>query len=203
MALDAPMTPDAAVDTGPPSAAVLVAENLRLKQALAEAERKIAELEARADEDPLLGLLNRRGFERELTRSLAYVKRYGVGAALVFIDLDDFKAINDRHGHVAGDAVLKAVAQALTGHVRASDVVARLGGDEFCVVLWNVTAGAALAKSAEIETVIAALRVGYGGIELSVGASAGVAMLVADATPSAVIDAADRAMYARKNAKRT
>ncbi|MBI1201612.1 MAG: diguanylate cyclase [Rhodopseudomonas sp.] len=197
-----PMTPDAGADASPLAATVLLAENAQLKQALADAERKIAELEARADEDPLLGLLNRRGFERELTRSLAYVKRYGTGAALMFIDLDDFKPVNDRYGHVAGDAVLKAVAGALIGHVRASDVVARLGGDEFCVLLWNVADAAALAKAAEIEAVIAALRVDYAGAELLVGASAGIAMLVADAAPSDVIDAADRAMYARKNAKR-
>ena len=86
--------------------------------------RAIAELEARADVDPLLDILNRRGFERELKRSLAYVERYGTDAALIFIDLDGFKAVNDRHGHAAGDALLKAVARELIGHVRASDVVA-------------------------------------------------------------------------------
>ena len=96
------------------------------------------ELEARADIDPLLDILNRRGFERELKRALAYVKRYGTQAALMFIDLDGFKAVNDRHGHGAGDALLKAVARELIGHVRASDVVGRLGGDEFGVVIWHV-----------------------------------------------------------------
>ena len=105
---------------------------------LDEAQRTIAELEARADVDPLLDILNRRGFERELKRSLAYVQRYGGEAALLFVDLDGFKAINDRHGHAAGDALLKAVARELTGHVRASDTVARLGGDEFGVLLWNL-----------------------------------------------------------------
>jgi diguanylate cyclase (GGDEF)-like protein len=183
------------------SAAALLAENAQLKRDLAQAERKIAELEARADEDPLLGLLNRRGFERELTRSLAFVKRYDAAAALMFIDLDGFKPVNDRHGHAAGDALLRAVAKALTGHVRASDVAARLGGDEFGVLLWNVDAARAAAKAAEIEAVITALRVAFDGAELSVGASAGIAMLVANATPAATIDAADRAMYARKNAK--
>ena len=99
---------------------------------------RIAELEARIDVDPLTETLNRRGFERELTRSLAYVKRYGASAALIYLDLDGFKPVNDRHGHAAGDAVLKAVAAALVRHVRASDVVARIGGDEFVVLLWNV-----------------------------------------------------------------
>ena len=126
-----------------PSAGLL-AEIERLKHDLVLAAQRIAELEARADDDPLLGILNRRGFERELTRSLAYVKRYGAGAALMFIDLDGFKSVNDRHGHIAGDALLKAVAAALKGHVRASDVVARLGGDEFGVLMWNADEALAL-----------------------------------------------------------
>ena len=123
-------------------AAVLLAEIERLKADIAQAQRTIAELEARADVDPLLDILNRRGFERELKRSLAYLQRYNGEAALLFIDLDGFKAVNDRHGHAAGDALLKAVARELVGHVRASDVVARLGGDEFGVLLWNLGRGA-------------------------------------------------------------
>src|SRR6185312_1083456 len=90
----------------------------RLKAELTAARAKIAELDARADVDPLLDILNRRGFERELARSLAYVKRYGTDAVLVYIDLDGFKAVNDQHGHGAGDELLKAVAAALTGQVR-------------------------------------------------------------------------------------
>ena len=137
-------------------AALLLAEIDRLKAELARADWKIAELEARADVDPLLDILNRRGFERELARSLAYVKRYGTAAALILIDLDGFKAVNDQHGHAAGDALLKAVARQLTGHVRASDMVARLGGDEFAVLMWNVDVIHAIAKARELEGVIAA-----------------------------------------------
>ena len=91
----------------------LVADVEALKAELAAARAQIAELEVRADVDPLLDILNRRGFERELTRSLAYVKRYGTPAALLYIDLDGFKSVNDRYGHTVGDAVLKAVACAL------------------------------------------------------------------------------------------
>ena len=93
------------------AAAALQGEVERLKAKLIEAEWKIAELEARADVDPLLDILNRRGFERELARSIAYVKRHGTAAAMVYIDLDGFKAVNDKHGHAAGDALLKAVAR--------------------------------------------------------------------------------------------
>ena len=106
----------------------LLAEIERLKAELLEAKWQIAELEARADVDPLTDILNRRGFDRELLRSLAYVKRYGAPATLVLIDLDGFKAVNDSHGHATGDALLKAVARQLVSRVRASDIVARLGG---------------------------------------------------------------------------
>ena len=183
-------------------AALLLAEIERLKSELIQAEWKIAELEARADVDPLLDILNRRGFDRELARSLAYVKRYGTTAALVFIDLDGFKAVNDEHGHAAGDALLKAVARQLVGHVRASDMVARLGGDEFAVLLWNVTDANAAAKARELETVIAAASSGEGALRVSVGASAGIVPLTADTTPAAISEAADKAMYARKKERR-
>ena len=130
--------------------ALLLAEIERLKADLIQAEGKIADLEARADVDPLLNILNRRGFARELARSLAYVKRYGTPAVLMFIDLDGFKAVNDRHGHAAGDALLKAVATELAGHVRASDVVARLGGDEFGVLMWHLVEAQAEAKARDL-----------------------------------------------------
>ena len=110
----------------------------RLTAALAEARARIAELELMAEVDPLLNILNRRGFERALARALAYVKRYRAPAALLYLDLDGFKLINDAHGHAAGDAVLKAVAGILAHNVRGSDVVARLGGDEFAVLLFNL-----------------------------------------------------------------
>ena len=116
-----------------PPLASLLAENERLKRELAVVRARVSDLEARADVDPLLDILNRRGFERELKRALAHVKRYGTEAALMFVDLDGFKGVNDRYGHGAGDALLKAVARELVGHVRASDVVGRLGGDEFGV----------------------------------------------------------------------
>ena len=182
--------------------AALLAEIARLKTELIAAEWKIAELEQRADVDPLLDILNRRGFERELARSLAYVKRYGTAAMLMFIDLDGFKAINDRHGHAAGDTLLKAVAGLLIENVRASDMVARLGGDEFGVLLWHFDAAQAAPKARELEAVIASMRVPHASAQLSVGASVGIAALAPDADAAAVIETADRAMYARKKERR-
>ena len=193
---------DPKADNPAVTSATLLAEIERLKTDIARAQRTIVELEARADIDPLLDILNRRGFERELKRSLAFLQRYKGEAALLFIDLDGFKAVNDRHGHAAGDALLKAVARALTGHVRASDVVGRLGGDEFGVLLWNLAQPQAAAKARELEQLIAAVSFAHGAACLAVGASAGVAPLAADATPAQVIDAADRAMYARKRERR-
>ncbi len=192
----------AAPETGKAAPAALRAEIAQLKTQLAQARRTVRELVARADVDSLLDILNRRGFERELKRALAYVARYGVAAALLYIDLDGFKAINDRHGHAAGDALLKAVVQELTAHVRASDTVARLGGDEFGVLLWNLGPPQAAAKARELEALIEAISVEQGAARLSVGASVGFAPLNVGAAPDATIDAADKAMYARKQERR-
>src|SRR5262249_43608803 len=117
----------------------LAGEVERLERELAAARAHMAALAAKAEIDPLTDILNRRAFERALERALAHVKRYGTSAALLYVDLDRFKLVNDRHGHAAGDAVLQAVAAVLMRHVRASDVVGRLGGDEFAVLLWQLT----------------------------------------------------------------
>ncbi len=176
----------------------LAAEVDALAAELKTSRARIAELETRIDVDPLTDVLNRRGFERELRRSLAYDKRYGTSAALVYVDLDGFKPVNDRHGHAAGDAVLKAVAAALTRNVRASDVVARVGGDEFAVLLWNVGGAAAAAKAAALEAAVYSTPIVWNASTLVVGASAGVAPLGALDASADVLQRADAAMYARK-----
>ena len=176
----------------------LAAEVERLAAQLEQSRARIVDLEAKIDVDPLTELLNRRGFERELKRSVAYVKRYGTSAALIYLDLDGFKPVNDRHGHAAGDAVLKAISAALLANVRASDVVARLGGDEFVVLLWNVSGPVAAAKAAALEQVIYTTPLRWGASTLVVGASAGVASIGALDTPADLLARADAAMYARK-----
>src|SRR5262245_9761505 len=194
--------PQPRVDDEFPSLTALLAENERLKRELAVARARVGELEARADIDPLLAILNRRGFERELKRALSHVKRYGTQAALMFVDLDGFKAINDRYGHGAGDVLLKAVARELIGHVRSSDIVGRMGGDEFGVLVWRVEERQAVAKARELETVIAKVGITHGRSQISVAASVGVAPLVEDSKPADIIAAADQAMYARKDERR-
>ena len=180
----------------------LAAEVDGLAAELAASRARVAELEARVDIDPLTDIVNRRGFERELKRSLAYVKRYGTSAALIYLDLDSFKPINDRHGHAAGDAVLKAVAAALTHNMRASDVVARVGGDEFAVLMWNAGADEAAAKGAALETAVYRAPVRWNSSTLNVGVSAGVALLLPLDAPAEVLARADAAMYARKRQRR-
>jgi diguanylate cyclase (GGDEF)-like protein len=180
----------------------LAEEVERLERELAAARSRMAALETRAEIDPLTDLVNRRGFERELKRALAYVKRYGIQAALIYLDLDGFKLVNDRHGHAAGDAVLKAVAMVLVRQVRACDLVARRGGDEFVALLWNVEETDAEVKARSLESAIGRMTAMHAGERLSVGASAGTAMLLPLDTPAGVLERADRAMYQRKTGRR-
>ena len=180
----------------------LAAEVDALKADLAAAKARVTELETRVDEDPLTGLFNRRGFERALERALAYVRRYGATAALVYIDLDRFKPINDRHGHAAGDWVLGRVARLVGAHVRASDVVGRIGGDELVVLLWNVKAEQAAEKARTFETMIETEAFAWQGKTFALGLSAGAVMLSADDTVERALARADAAMYARKRERR-
>jgi diguanylate cyclase (GGDEF)-like protein len=179
----------------------LAAEVARLEAELAAMRARVAELESHAERDPLTGVLNRRGFEREVARAAAYVRRYGGNAALIYLDLDRFKPVNDRHGHAAGDAVLKAVAASLVGSVRASDAVARVGGDEFAVLLWNLSAQAARNKADALERAIAETSVAWGERTLAIGATAGVSALTPDTNVEDLVARADAAMYERKSRK--
>jgi diguanylate cyclase (GGDEF)-like protein len=182
----------------PSELAVLLGEVQRLQAELVAARAKVKDLEATADIDAVTEIFNRRGFERELKRSLSYAKRYGTRAALFYIDLDGFKPVNDRYGHAAGDAVLKEVASMLGASVRASDTVARLGGDEFGLILWNLSEGDAAAKAWALEAAISDAAIDWEGETLAVGASIGFAMLGPADELADVIAKADHAMYARK-----
>jgi len=173
-----------------------------LRGKLKEAERRVAELEAAADTDFLLEIPNRRGFERELARAIAYMKRYRASGALIVLDVDRLKPINDSFGHAAGDEVLKAIAATLTRQVRASDVVGRLGGDEFALLLWNLSETDAKAKAAAFEQAIDELSFVFRGQHVSAGASAGVALLGVQSDAARALEEADAAMYVRKAHRR-
>jgi diguanylate cyclase (GGDEF)-like protein len=175
----------------------------RLEAELAEARSQIKRLESRIETDALLDIANRRGFERELARAVLHVHRYQRSAAVVFIDLDNFKSINDRFGHLAGDAALKAVSEVIISACRGSDTVARFGGDEFAVLLWNLGESAARAKALSFEKTIEAMKIRFPTDVCSVGASAGVTMLRRFDSPTQVIERADQDMYSRKMEKKT
>jgi diguanylate cyclase (GGDEF)-like protein len=174
----------------------------RLRAQLAQAQARIDQLEASADTDFLLDVLNRRGFERELNRSVAYIKRYHASGAVIVLDVDRLKPINDAFGHAAGDQVLKAVVAVLARHVRSSDVIGRLGGDEFALLLWNLSETDARAKAASLEQAIDGLRFMFRGRTVSAGASAGIAVLGPHAEAGRALEEADRAMYVRKAQRR-
>ena len=174
----------------------------RLRQELAKAHAEIEQLKATAETDFLLDILNRRGFERELARSIAFIKRYSASAALLVLDVDRLKPINDAFGHAAGDKVLKAIAETLLNEVRASDVIGRLGGDEFAVLLWNLSETDARAKAVMLEQAIDGLRISFGGSTVQTGASVGVAVLDSHSEMRTALEQADSAMYVRKAQRR-
>jgi diguanylate cyclase (GGDEF)-like protein len=174
----------------------------RLRTELARALARIDELQAHADTDFLLDIPNRRGFERELNRSIAYIKRYHASGALIVLDVDRLKPINDAFGHAAGDEVLKAIVAAISRQIRSSDVIGRLGGDEFALLLWNLSETDAKAKAASLEQAVDRLSFSFRGRTVTAGASAGVAILGPHAEAGRALEEADSAMYLRKAQRR-
>jgi diguanylate cyclase (GGDEF)-like protein/PAS domain S-box-containing protein len=162
-----------------------------------ERERRIRH---QAETDELTGLANRRALQRMLTASLARAEAHGLVVGVLMLDLDGFKAVNDRHGHAAGDTALREVAARLRGSVRDRDLVARTGGDEFVVVLADLSSDASAAHDAA-ERVRAAFAapLDLGGVPAAVHAAVGVACFPEDGVDfDALLRAADRDMYARK-----
>jgi diguanylate cyclase (GGDEF)-like protein len=177
----------------------------RLEGELTAANARVSQLEDMADEDPLVPLLNRRGFERELERTLAYVQRHGTTVTLVYLDLDDFKVVNDRYGHAGGDAALKHFANMLLEDIRKSDLAGRLGGDEFAVVLHHADPAAALDKASRMAGRLACEPAMHGNIQIPLTATYGATLLRGDDTVTSVLERADKAMYegkARRRAQR-
>jgi diguanylate cyclase (GGDEF)-like protein len=174
----------------------------RLRAQLARAQARIDELQASADIDFLLEIPNRRGFERELHRAISFIQRYHASGALIVLDVDRLKPINDAYGHAAGDQVLKTIVGELHSHVRASDVIGRLGGDEFALLLWNLSETDARAKAALLEQAIDRLSFSFHGHIITAGASTGTAILGPHAEAGKALEEADRAMYVRKAQRR-
>lgn len=174
----------------------------RFREELDSARRRIEHLEQLAEHDTLTPILNRRGFVREMTRVKSFVDRYSAPATLVFFDLNDFKPVNDRFGHAAGDQVLQRIAQVLVENTRDSDVIGRLGGDEFGVILVNTNADLAGAKAKRLAEAIGEQRFTANGEKYSVTASYGTYIFKQGDDPVQALARADEAMYASKRGRK-
>jgi diguanylate cyclase (GGDEF)-like protein len=177
-----------------------VAERRRIE---AEREGLIGQLKQMAETDFLTGVMNRRSFYAAAERELSAARRYVRGLAVVMLDIDHFKTINDRHGHQIGDEVLKAVAAICQAECRDSDVVARYGGEEFVLLLQEARPGDARDAAERIRAAVARSRVRVGEAEIAVTASLGVATAGPEtAGIDQLIRAADAALYRAKAAGR-
>lgn len=177
---------------------VMIGEIDSLRLDVEELKLSLAEAEASADHDPLAPVYNRRAFVREASRIIAMVKRHEIEASLVYFDLNNFKAINDAHGHPAGDAVIRAIGEVLVRQTRETDIVGRIGGDEFAVVLTHIDPEAAAAKAETLVAALATERVLHEGVPHFVSAAYGVAHINLDDTAEGALARADEAMYADK-----
>ncbi len=158
--------------------------------------RLFAEARELADLDSLTGLHNRRCFHEFLQREIARARRYDRSLALIVMDIDDFKRINDRIGHLGGDHVLAEVANRMQAAVRSTDIACRVGGDEFAIVLPESNRGDAELLAGRISRAIAAQQIEKAG---SLNLSAGVAELNDDDTPDGFFERADDALYRAKD----
>lgn len=168
---------------------------------LADAQRRVAVLEHQARTDEVTGLLNRRGFEVAMESALARTRRFGEKGVLVVVDLDGFKAINDTHGHAAGDLVLSAVGSILSRHVRDTDSVARIGGDEFAIILTEATVEGARKRVRSLDRLLNYATVPWHGVTIPIHASFGTAPYGPQDQADALFERADAAMYARKRGR--
>jgi diguanylate cyclase (GGDEF)-like protein len=165
-------------------------------------QRHAAELERTATTDPLTGLGNRRAFDSQLEAESARVHRYGTSLALLMIDIDSFKHINDSHGHPTGDVVLKGIASLIEENVRETDLALRYGGDEFALLLPGISKTEAFAVAEKLRITVAGMSFADAadpGRKVRVTVSVGVA--AANGTPltaQSLFEAADSALYHAK-----
>ncbi len=155
-----------------------------------------------AARDPLTGVSNRTGLAPTLEREVELARRHGTDLAVVMFDADRFKEINDRHGHGAGDAVIKALASCITQQIRDSDLVFRYGGEEFVVVLSNTDLEGARRLAERVREAVASLELRAGGAAIPLTVSAGVATLEPGEDAASLLHRADLAMYRAKKAGR-
>jgi two-component system cell cycle response regulator len=161
-----------------------------------------AELRRLAVEDPLTGLANKGAFAAALEREVARARRHARPLALALLDVDHFKAVNDRHGHLAGDQVLRELARAVAPLVRAEELFARVGGDELALLLPDVTLERAAIFAEKVRARVEASACDFGGTHIAVTVSAGVAALAPGEDPEALVARADQRLYDAKRCGR-
>lgn len=179
-----------------PIAAQALIDSLMRENADLRARLEVAEQNASCD--VLTPTLNRRAFVQELNRAMSDCRRYTEEAALIFLDLDGFKSINDIYGHAAGDAALVYVAETLKANVREGDSVGRIGGDEFAVLLRRAGAEAARAKAHKLQAELEVGAFAYGALYLKTGGSFGVRAFEAQTSAEEWLAEADAAMFLAK-----
>jgi diguanylate cyclase (GGDEF)-like protein len=175
---------------------------VRLHQVLqlaATRHKREAELRREACHDPLTGAMNRAELERQLTKALSHADRTGYRGAVMLIDIDDFKSINDAYGHQMGDEVLKEIVKRLTAITRSGDSVARLGGDELVVILEGLNDRADAATVARKAVERTCYEISVNGSRLRVSTSIGIALFPEQGNSfHLLLEAADQAMYTAK-----
>lgn len=189
---------DVSLETANPAA--LLEEIMRLRSDIQLLQDKVLELEELAFRDPLVPLANRRGMMRDLEAMIARHQRHAIPSAVLFVDLDDLKVLNDSFGHGGGDEALIHVAEKLLLGTRANDTVARLGGDEFCVLLDHADEALALAIAERLVNMIAGEDYLYQTLAMPLSVAIGVTLIEAGDTPATVLARADQAMYRVKAA---
>ena len=172
----------------------------RLRAQVAHLQARVEQLDELAHQDSLICLPNRRGFMRALERFIDRAKRYDEPSAMLFVDLDGLKMINDTFGHLAGDEALIQVAELLVGGVRRSDVVARIGGDEFGILLAHADETNAHETAARLADQIAGCDFTHNGDALPLSVAIGVGMIGPDDCAETIMARADEEMYRRKAA---
>lgn len=179
----------------------LMHEVERLRRELDQTRARLDDMSRAADEDMLLPILNRRAFVREITRFIAFAERHGTPSSVLYFDLDDFKAVNDAHGHAAGDAVLRHFSDLLANQIRDTDVLARIGGDEFGIILAHVRLDQAKKKSESLAQALRDKPPLWDGEPVKLTFACGCYELGAGQSADLAMNEADRAMYTEKRAE--
>jgi diguanylate cyclase (GGDEF)-like protein len=178
----------------------LVAEISRLRGEVARLETRVEELDRLANMDPLVPVANRRGLIVQLDMMIARHERHGTPAALLFVDVDGLKTLNDTFGHAAGDAALIYLTEMMVSAVRQTDLVARIGGDEFAVLLDHADEASACEAAARLADRVAGCEFCFEGTCLPLSIAIGFTPVQQGDSPEAVMGRADEAMYRQKDA---